>query len=388
MKTSKFLISAGLVVALASCSSGEQQQQAPAPSLATMTIALGNSEINQGYPATIKGKTDIDIRPQVTGFITRVHVDEGQRVHRGQVLFSLDRVQYQAAVEQAQAAIAAAQTAVQTAQLTADNKRTLLEKNIISQYEWQLADNQLRQAKAQLAQANAALVSARKNLSYTTVTAPSSGVVGTIPNREGSLASPSSAMPLTTVSDNSEVYAYFSLNEKDVLDLTNNGAKTLDQAIKEMPAVQLQLSNGEIFANPGKIATVSGVIDNATGAATVRAIFDNTNGMLRSGSTGKVLIPRRNDNIIMIPQSATSELQDRRFAYVVNDSNKIVQTPITVSDLDDGKNFIVTSGLKAGDRIVIEGIGVTVKDGITINPVDPNAKGATAPEAKAAEQKK
>lgn len=370
MKTTNLLLSAGLAAVMASCSGGDQQQQAAAPDIATMTISLGSSELNNTFPATIKGKTDIDIRPQVTGFITTVHVDEGQHVRKGQPLFTLDQVQYQAAVEAAQASVNVAQTAVETAKLTADNKRKLLDKNIISEYEWQMADNDLRQARANLASAQANLVNARKNLSYTVVTSPSDGVVGTIPNREGSLASPTSAVPLTTVSDNSQVYAYFSLNEKDVLALTDNGSRSLNESVKQMPDVTLKLANGETYPLKGKVATVSGVLDNTTGSASVRALFDNPNGMLRSGSTGSVLIPQRTDSAIIIPQKATYELQDRRFVYVVNDSNKVVSAPITVSSLSDGKTFVVTSGLKPGDRIAVEGVGTTVRDGVVINPVD------------------
>lgn len=371
---------AGVAVVLASCGGGQQQQQMPVPQIATMTVEYGNSELESAYPVTIKGRTDIAIRPQVSGFITKVHVDEGQQVRKGQVLFTLDQVQYQAAVDAAQAAIRVAESAVNTAQLTADNKRRLYDKNIISEYEWQMADNQLKQAKAQLASANAQLVTAQKNLAYTVVTAPSDGVIGSIPNREGSLASPSSMEPLTTVSDNSEVYAYFSLNEKDILGMTDNGARSLNSSVDAMPPVSLRLANGEIYPEKGKVATVSGVIDNTTGAATVRALFNNPSGMLRSGSTGSVLIPNSFEKVIIIPQSATSELQNIRFAYVVNDSNKIVATPIQVSPISDGKNFIVVSGLEAGQRIAVEGVGTSVRDGITIQPVDASAQPQGAPQ--------
>lgn len=380
-KTAGMALATATVLCVTACGGQQQQQaQAPAPEIATLTVDYGNSNLESTYPATIKGRTDIDIRPQVTGFITKVHVDEGQQVKKGQVLFTLDQVQFQAAVDQALASVKVAETGVQTAQLTADNKRTLFDKNIISEYEWQMADNALAQAKAQLAQAQANLVNARKNLAYTSVTSPSDGVVGTIPNREGSLASPSSAQPLTTVSDNSEVYAYFSLNEKDILDLTENGAKSLNASISQMPEVTLRLANGELYPTKGKVATVSGVIDNSTGSATVRALFDNKSGMLRSGSTGQVLIPNNFEQVIMIPQAATNELQNVRFAYVVNDSNKVVATPIRVSEINDGKNFIVTSGLQPGQRIAVEGIGTKVRDGITIVPVDAAAAKQTQPQ--------
>ncbi len=361
-----------------SCGNGQQQMQQSAPEIATMSVALSNAENYDEYPALIKGKTDIDVRPQVSGYITKVHVDEGVRVRKGQVLFTLDQVQYQAAVTSAQAAVNSAQTRVNTATLTANTKKELLAKNIISQYEYQLADNDLQTALAGLSQAQAQLTNARKNLAYTVVTAPSDGVVGQIPNREGSLASPSSAQPLTTISDNSKVYAYFSLTEKNLLDLTDNGTRSLAAAIDSMPKVQLKLANGSIYPFEGKIATVSGINDVTTGAASVRALFDNPSGMLRSGSTGTIVIPVSAENVIVIPQKATFELQNKRFVYVVNvaDSNKVASAPITVLPQSDGKNFVVTSGLKAGDVIAIEGVGNILRDGMKIKTVDAAAKAA------------
>jgi membrane fusion protein (multidrug efflux system) len=319
----------------------------------------------------------------VSGYITKVHVDEGQHVKKGQVLFTIDQVQFQAAVDQATAAVNSARTAVSTAKLTEENKRHLYEKNIISEFDWQIAANQLNQAKAQLSQAEAALTTARKNLAYTVVTAPCDGVVGSIPNREGSLASPS-GQALTTVSDNTEVYAYFSLTEKDILKLTNGGAISLNDGIKNMPAVQLQLADGTMYAEAGKVATVSGVIDNTTGSASVRALFSNPNGMLRSGNTGSIVIPVVSENVITIPQKATFELQDLRYVYTVNDSNMTVSTPIKVLSQNDGQNFVVTEGLKAGDRVVVEGVGTKVREGIQIQPVDAAKAAAQAEQAQQA----
>lgn len=365
---------AGLALSSAfTACSGKDQSAAmagaqSAPQIAVQTVSPEDSELAKTYPATIKGKTDIAIRPQVTGFITKVHVDEGQHVRKGQVLFTLDQVQFQAAVSQAEAAVNSARTALNTAQITEQNKKMLLEKNIISEYEWQMAANSLAQAKAQLAQAEAGLVTARKNLAYTVVTSPSDGVVGTIPNREGSLASPSSAQPLTTVSDNSEVYAYFSLTEKDLLELNEKGS--IEAGIKEMPAVDLVLADGSVYPVKGKVATVSGVIESSTGAASVRALFDNPEGRLRSGSTGTISIPVINKNVIIIPQKATFEVQDKRFVYTLNDSNKTVTTPVQVQNVSDGKSFVVLSGLKPGDRVVTEGVGTKVREGMAIQPVD------------------
>lgn len=367
-------IMAMALVTLSSCSKKEDSSAAAmmgqAPQIGVMTVDYGSVDLSQSYPATIKGKTDIEIRPQVSGFITQVLVDEGQSVKKGQTLFVLDQVQFQAAVDQAAAQVNSAKTLVKSAQMTAEQKQSLFDKNIISEYENQLAKNDLASAQSQLATAEAALTTAKKNLAYTVVTAPSDGVVGSIPFRQGSLASPSMQQPLTTVSDNSEVYAYFSLTEKDILGMIDNGATTIEKSISAMPAVQLRLADGKIFPEEGKVATVSGVIGSGTGTATVRALFKNLNGMLRSGSTGQVLIPVRSDSVFTIPQKATFELQGNRFAYVVNDSNMIVAAPIQVLAVNDGKEFVVTSGLNKGDVVAIEGVGNKLKPNMKIVPVD------------------
>lgn len=383
------LATAAVAAFVVSCSSNDDRQTAPqAPAVATMVVQPTVSDLSTSYPAIIKGKTDIAIRPQVTGFITKVHVDEGQHVRKGQTLFTLDQVQYNAAVDQAVASVNVAKTAVETNRLTVENKRRLLDKNIISDYEYQMAVNSLSQAESQLAQADAALVNARRNLAYTVVVAPSDGVVGSIPNREGSLASPSSAQPLTTISDNSQVYAYFSLNEKDILTITEGGKYKLNDRVGQMPAVSLRLADGSIYPVDGRVATVSGVIDNSTGAASVRALFDNPAGMLRSGSTGSVVIPTRTDSALVVPQKATFEVQDLRYVYVLDDSLRTHQTRIKVLDVSDGKNFVVVEGLKPGDRIVTEGVGTKVRDNLVIQPVDQAAGQAAGQAAAASAQQK
>lgn len=366
---------AAALATLSSCSSKNDtgaaaNPAAMAPQIATMPLDYESIELSQSYPATIKGKTDIEIRPQVSGFITQVLVDEGQQVSKGQTLFILDQVQFQAAVDQAIAQLNAAETRLNSAKLTAEQKQSLYDKNIISEYENLLAKNDLAAAEANLSTAKAALTNAEKNLAYTVVTSPSNGVVGSIPFRQGSLASPSMGQPLTTVSDNSEVYAYFSLTEKDILNMTDNGQSSLKQIIASMPEVGLRLADGQMFPTKGKVATVSGVIGAGTGASTVRALFRNSNGLLRSGSTGQVVFPVKIDSALVIPQKSTFEIQDRRFVYVVNDSNRVVPTTIQVSPVSDGQIFIVENGLKKGDRIAIEGVGNVLKPDMLINPVE------------------
>ena len=355
---------------LTSCGGNQGAQAgmgASAPTLAVETIELSSIALEEAYPATVKGKTDIDVRPMISGNIVAVHVDEGQSVSKGQLLFTIDQTQYTAAVDQAQAAVNASKTVVETSEISVKSNRALHAKQIISDHAMQISENQLAQAKAALAQAEAALIAAKKNLSYTEVVAPSSGVIGSIPLRVGALASPS-GQALTTVSDNSQVYAYFSLTERQILDMTENGGKSLKQAIAEMPAVKLRLANGQMYPLDGKIATISGVIDASTGASTVRALFPNPNGVLRSGSTGSVVVPLEMNDVIVIPQRATAEVQNVRFVFTVDENNTLHQTAIEVLANNDGQTYVVTSGLKPGDVIVTQGIGTTARNGITINP--------------------
>lgn len=366
----QLMAAATVVAAMTSCSGKDDSQQGQqVPEAATMVISLSTSEVDNTYPVSIKGLNDVEIRPQVSGFITKVKVDEGDKVKAGQVLFVLDQVQYEAAVNSARAAVNSAQTAVNTAKSTEQKDKALLEKGIISNYAYELTANQLRTAEANLASARAQLTNARKNLDYTVVKAPISGVVGQISFREGALASPSTV--LTTVSDNSKVYADFSLSENYLLEMTDNGARSIDAALKELPKVQLVLANGAEYALEGEVVTIEGSINAQTGAAKARALFDNPSRVLRSGATGRLVIPEVTEQAILIPQNATFGIQDRRFVLKVDDQGHVSATPVTTqSGRTDSRNYVVTSGLKAGDRIVVEGVNQTVRDGMTVKPVD------------------
>ncbi len=331
-----------------------------------MTVNTTTSHLTNSYPATIRGKQDVDIRPMVSGFITRLHVDEGSVVKRGQVLFTIDQTQYQAAVNQAKAAVESAKATVATQQLTVDNRRRLNEKNITSDYDLQMQENQLASAKAALAQAEAGLTNAMKNLQYTTVTSPTDGIVGQIPYRLGSLVSPSSAQPLTTVSDLSNMYAYFSMTERELLQMTeSHGA---DDILKGFPQVRLQLIDGSMYDQTGRVETISGDIDLTTGSVNLRALFPNPNKVLRRGSTVNVVFPNDLENIILVPQSAAFEVQDKHFVYVLQPDNTVKTTEITVHPVTDGKNFVVVGGLNAGDKIATEGVQ-SLRDGATIQPI-------------------
>ena len=329
------------------------------------TAATANAEMNNAYPAVIKGRQDVEIRPKVSGFITRLCVEEGSSVRAGQVLVTIDNVQYKAALNQAEAALASATSALATAELTYKNKQELHSQNIIGDYDLQTAENNLSTAKAALSQAQALVTSARDNLSYCNVTSPSNGVIGTIPYRVGSLVSSSIATPLTTVSNIEQMYVYFSMTEKQLLEMTREKGKDVAAAF---PAVQLQLADGSMYEHPGKVQVVSGVIDQATGSVSVRADFSNPDHLLKSGGTGSVIIPSKAENVIVIPQSATMEVQNKVFVYTVGKDNKVKHTEIKVNPRNDGTTYVVTEGLAVGDRFVTTGL-TKLSDGMEITPV-------------------
>lgn len=373
------------VFALVSCGkkSNSMMGDTGAPEFAVETITTTNSEQSTAYPATIKGKQDIEIRPKVAGFITKLCVDEGSTVRKGQTLFLIDQVQYEAQVKNARASVNVAEANLNTQKLTVENKTELNKKQIISDYDLQMARNTLASCEAQLAQAKASLTNALEQLSYCTVVSPSDGVVGTIPYRVGSLVSSSITTPLTTVSNISEMYVYFSMTEKQLLayNREDGNVKTM---LEKFPPVQLELSDGSIYNESGKIETVSGVIDLTTGSAQMRATFPNPNKLLRSGGTGNIIIPITYNDIVIIPQKATYEIQDKKFVYVVGKDSKVASREIKIASQDNGQDYIVTSGLSKGERIVIEGV-TTLQEGMQIKPI--TAAEAAKNRAKANEQK-
>ena len=352
---------------LTACGNSQSGMKLGDAEFAVMAVNSTTSDQTTSYPATIKGTQDIEVRPQVSGFIVKLCVDEGATVRKGQALFQIDPTQYAAAVGQAKAAVEMAKANVSTLTLTERNKKTLFDQKIISDFEYQTAVNQLMSAKASLAQAEAQLESANQNLSFCTVTSPSNGVVGTFPYRVGSLVSASIAQPLTTVSEIGDMYVYFSMTEKELLALTKAGG-TLKEQLEKMPAVRLQLADGSTYHHEGKIDAVSGVIDQSTGSVSMRAIFSSEGNVLRSGGTGNIIFPYTMNDIITIPQSATVEIQDKKFVFVLQSDNTVKNTEIKVSNLDDGKNYLVTNGLKSGDKIVVEGVQI-LKDGQEIQPI-------------------
>ncbi len=350
------------VVALALSSCGPKEvREAAATEYPVLTCELTNVSLQTTYSATIQGRQDIAVYPEVSGKITAVKIIEGQTVKKGQVLFVIDQVPYKAALKSAQANLETAKVALESAQMDYDSDVILNEKGVISDFELSKALISLNSAKASLAQAEANLTTASNNLSYTEVKAPSDGVVGTIPYREGQLVGSSSL--LTNVSDNSLMYVYFSLNENAALDLALQYG-SMEKAIAGMPDVQLKLNNGTIYEHTGRVASISGVINTSTGSVSVRAEYPNPDRILLSGANGVVVFPDNYDNVIVIPQEATAQLQNKYFVYKIIDG--VTQmSEITVLAKNDSRNYIVTSGLEVGDKIVSAGAGL-LRSGIKV----------------------
>ena len=363
MRVNKILLVAACAAMLASCGKSGGRPNFGDNEYPVVEVGTSSAASQTTYPATIKGVQDVQISPKVGGFIVRINVKEGQTVSAGQVLFEIDNVTYQAQVRQAQAAVNTARTQVNTAQLTYENSKKLHENHVIGDYELQTSQNTFEQAKAGLAQAEAALANAKEALSFCYVKSPANGVVGTLPFKVGALVGAQNV--LTTVSNNSTMEVYFSVNEKVALEMSKTG-----NGLESMPAVKLQLADGTIYENEGKVTKMSGVIDAATGTVQLIAVFPNPNKLLKSGASGNIVIPNELNNAIVIPQSCVMEVQNKKFVYTLGSDKKVKYTEIKVAPQNDGNNYVVTDGLKVGDKYVTNGI-TKLNDGMEIVPITP-----------------
>ncbi|MBQ8051236.1 MAG: efflux RND transporter periplasmic adaptor subunit [Bacteroidaceae bacterium] len=362
VKNIKIIASVLATVLLLSACGGEKKQQASSVvSFKTTKVKKQDLTLNSKFSATIRGRQDIEVYPQVGGTLQRLCVTEGQNVKKGQTLFIIDQVPYQTALNTAEAALKAAQAQEATAKLTYDSRKELFDQQIVSEYDLQTAYNALLTAKASVAQAQAQVVNARNSLSYTVVKSPANGVVGTLPFRQGALVGPSMPMALTTVSDNNQMYVYFSLPESQFLEMTRESGST-EKAIAEMPSVQLQLVDGSIYEATGVVETASGVVDRATGSVQLRAVFNNPSHVLHSGSTGNVVIPVEYKDVLVVPAAATVQTQDKFKVFVVEKDGTANSKIVSILPQNNGKEFIVTEGLEEGMEIVAEGASM-VKEG-------------------------
>ncbi len=365
MKTRKHLRYLGMVlVTLAIVSCGQKQQSGAPGGVApqvkeypVMEVTPQSTQLFKDYPSKLQGQQTVEIRSKITGYIDKIMVDEGAMVRKGQILFRLNANDLQATVRSAEASVKVAEADVNSAAINLEKTKPLVEKNIISKFELESVESTLKAKEAQLALAKANLENAKANLQYTVITSPADGTIGNFPYRVGSLISSASAEPLTTVSNTIKMYAYFSLNEKEFLTLTKGlEGKNLQEKFTKLPEVSLILADNSVYETSGRIETASGLIDQMTGAINIRATFPNTEGLLRSGGSGMVRISKFLDSAIIIPQKTTYELQGKYFVYRVGSDNKVHNTEIEVLSGNLKDSYVVTSGLKAGDQIVLEGI--------------------------------
>ncbi|MFI3317420.1 MAG: efflux RND transporter periplasmic adaptor subunit [Rikenellaceae bacterium] len=334
-----------------------------------LIIAQSNTTVQNRYTAAIRGEQYVDIRPQVTGQITQILISEGASVKKGQSLFIIDQVPYKAALDVAVANVKSAKATVATAQLNVNSNQELFDEGVISQTELQISRNTLASAQAALALAQAQETSAKSDLSYTVITSPVDGVASMIPYRVGALVNSSITDPLVSVSDNDNMYAYFSMSESQILSMTLESG-SVEALLEQMDGVVLTLNNGSIYSHTGSVDAISGTIDRSTGSVTLRAIFENPEGVLRDGGNGSIVVESQLEDAIVIPKVATFEIQDKIFAYKVVDG-KAVSTQITVNPLNTGQEFIVESGLMIGDVIIAEGAGL-IREGTVVGKVEAN----------------
>ena len=364
----KLLFSLSAILFFLSCADKQPAQQAAAPQPAeVITITSASTVTGHDYTASLQGKSDVEIRPQVDGFLEKVFVDEGAHVTAGQPLFKINDQPFREQLNSASASLQAATAAIANAQLEIDKFTPLVENKVVSDYQLKVANAAHKIAVANAAQAKANVEAARIKLGYTLVKAPVSGYIGRLPKKRGSLVSPTDPEALTEVSDVHEVYAYFSLGENDFIHFKSQyEGKTLDEKLKNMPPVSLVLADNSVYSSTGKVDMVDGQFDKTTGAITLRAIFQNNQGLLRSGNTGKVRLQQRFNDAILVPQTATIDVQDKVFVYTVGDSNKVFKQPVTIIGKSEN-NYIVKDGVKSGDKIVFSGLDHLV-EGSVINP--------------------
>jgi membrane fusion protein (multidrug efflux system) len=362
-----------LALVLSSCADKTQAPAPPAPVLPVASISSENTVTDSEYPASIQGTVDVEIRPQVSGNLDCVLVDEGAYVNKGQSLFKINERPYREQLNNALASLHAYEAALLNAQLEVDKLTPLVQNKVVSDYQLKTAKASQKIAAANIEQAKAMVASAKINLGYTTVTAPVSGYIGRLPKKQGSLVSASDAEPLTTLSDVHEVFVYFSLGETDFINFRSQySGTTLEDKIKRLPPVSLILADNNVYPQTGKIDMVDGQFDKTTGAITLRATFPNKNGTLRSGNTGKIRLGIQHEDAILVPQSATVEMQDKIFVFTLNKENKVNKMPVTVIG-KSGVNYLIKDGVKSGDQIVLSGID-KLQEGQVIQPEKPKTE--------------
>ncbi len=362
------IVIGAIIIYSCQSSSGNVAMQAPSPpSLPVIAVVAVPATLQQEFSASLEGIRDVEVRPQVDGYLDKIYVDEGAYVRKGQPLFHIDARPYVEQVNSAKAGLATAKANLANAEINLSKIKPLVQNNVVSDVQLKTAQAAYDAAASAVEQAKTLVESAQINVGYTTIKAPADGYIGRIPMKAGSLVGRNTAEALTVVSDIKEVYAYFSMSENDFLRFkTQFEGNTIEDKIKKMAPVELVLPDGTVYAQKGKVQNVAGQFDNSVGAISFRAVFPNADRLLRSGNTGKVRIAQFLGEAVVIPQEATYEIQDKILVFALGDSNKVVSKPITISGKTD-RYYFVESGVKAGDKIVFSGLG-TLQDGMVIVP--------------------
>ena len=356
----------GLYACGSSTGNGAMMQQPP-QALPVITVGSLPATTYQEFPASLEGSKDIEVRPQVEGYLDKIYVDEGAHVRKGQPLFHINERSYREQLNNASASLSAAKANLANAQINVSKLTPLVQNNVISDVQLKTAQAAHDAAAANVAQAEATVQNAQINLGYTLITAPVDGYIGRIPFKSGSLVGTTTTIPLTVVSEIKEVRAYFSMSENDFIQFKARfPGNTIEEKIKQMPPVELLLSDNSVYPLKGKVETVSGQFNSSKGTISFRASFENANGLLRSGNTGVIRVPRSITSSIVIPQGATFEMQDKVLVFILADSNKVAARPITVGGRS-GNYYLVEKGLKPGEKIVFTGLD-RLRDGVVIVP--------------------
>jgi membrane fusion protein (multidrug efflux system) len=357
-----------IILFIYSCSSSPAAPPPPPPpTLPVATIAAGTDTTYQEYPASVEGTVNVEVRPQVSGTLDRVFVDEGAYVTAGQPIFKINEQPYRAALNNTVASLHAAESAAANAQLEVDKLTPLVQNKVVSEYQLKTAKAALDVAKANIEQAKANVSTAQINLGYTLIKAPVNGYIGRLERKQGSLVGPTDTQALTQLSDVHDVHVYFSLSEKDFVNFKEQyPGQTLKDKLKQLPSVSLLLADNSVYAKQGKVDMIDGQFDKTTGAITLRANFENPQGLLRSGNTGKVRLSLQHKDALIVPESATVDMQDKVFVFIVGDSSKVKKQAITIIG-KTGTNYLVKDGVKVGDQIVLSGID-HLQEGMVIHP--------------------
>lgn len=375
MKTPILLLLSVILLA-AGCAGDKVQVAEPVVQSLPVAALESNMETTYAdYPAAIQGTVDLEIRPQVSGTLDQIYVNEGAQVQKGQPLFKINELPYREALNNAKALLHAAQASVLNAQLEVQKLTPLVQNKVVSDFQLKSAKASFEAAQASVEQARAGVAAAQINLGYTLIKAPVNGYIGRLPKKQGSLVSPADPAALTSLSDAHEVHVYFSLGEDDFIGFNAKyPGKTVAERIKNVPGVSLVLADEQVYGQKGKIDMVDGQFDKQTGSITLRATFANAQGLLRSGNTGKIRLGLDHKDAVLVPQSATLEMQDKIFVFAMADSNKVKKTPITVMG-KVGNSYLIKDGLKSGDQIVLSGLD-RLQEGQVIHPEKQVAKTA------------